>query len=121
MTIKMSMTCTRCHKEDVHEITDLATATAFEALQKRKITTLAKLEAFVATLPKEELPDFYAVLGERTLVHQNLCDPADEAKRSCTKRVSELLTGVAELEPRKPKTKKEKGSKPKAVENEEAA
>jgi len=107
MAIKMSMTCTRCHREDIHEIEDLATAQAFEALQKRKVATLAKLEAFIATLPADELPDFLAVLGDKKLVHTYLCDPA-EAKRSCAKRVGDLLEGVSELGERKPRTKKDK-------------
>lgn len=110
MAIKMSMTCTRCHREDIHEIENLATATAFEELQKRKVATLAKLQAFIASLPADELPDFFAVLGDKSLVHSYLCDPVD-AKRSCAKRVGDLLEGVTELGPRKPKTKKEKAEK----------
>ena len=107
MAIKMSMTCTRCRREDIHEVTDLAAATAFEALQKRKAATLEKLQAFVKTLPADELPDFFAVLGDKSLVHTYLCDPED-AKRSCAKRVGDLLEGVAELDERKPRAKKEK-------------
>lgn len=103
----MSMTCTRCHREDIHEIEDLATAQAFEALQKRKAVTLEKLQAFVKSLPVDELPDFFAVLGDKSLVHTYLCDPP-EAKRSCAKRVGDLLEGVSELDERKPRTKKEK-------------
>lgn len=112
MTIKISTTCSRCHREDIHEIESLATATAFEELQKKKAVTLVKIQTFLASLPVEELPDFLAVLGDKSLVHSYLCDPAESTdglgKRSCAKRVGELLTGVAELGPRKPKTKKEK-------------
>ena len=116
MTIKISTTCSRCHREDVHEIESLATATAFEDLQKKKAATLVKIQAFLASLPVEELPDFLAVLGDKSLVHSYLCDPVEDAdgkgKRSCTKRVGELLSGVAELGPRKPKAKKEKTAEP---------
>ena len=110
MAIKMSMTCTRCHREDSHEIESVALATAFEELQKRKAATLAKLEAFIGTLPKDELPDFLAILGDKTLVHTYLCDPKEDSKRSCAGRVGELLSGVAELPPRAPRTKKEKAA-----------
>jgi hypothetical protein len=113
VAIKMSMTCTRCHREDVHDIETLAMATAFEELQKRKAVTLEKLQAFVKSLPPDELPDFFAVLGDKALVHTYLCDPAD-AKRSCAKRVGDLLEGVAELDERKPRTKKEKAAEEKA-------
>jgi len=108
VAIKMSMICTRCHREDAHEIESVALATAFEELQKRKAATLAKLEAFIGGLPKDELPDFLAILGDKTLVHTYLCDPKDDGKRSCATRVGELLTGVAELGPRAPRTKKDK-------------
>lgn len=106
MALKMSMTCTRCHRDDIQEIESVALATAFEELQKRKAATLKKLEAFIATLPKDELPDFLAILGDKTLVHTYLCDPKEENKRSCTARVADVLGDVAELPPRPPRAKK---------------
>ena len=109
MAINVSTKCTRCHREDSHEIESVAMATAFEELQKRKVATLAKLQEFMASLPQDELPDFMGVLEGKILVHSYLCDPAEgDGKRSCAKRVGELLDGAAELGPRKPKTKKEK-------------
>jgi len=109
MAVKVSTTCTRCHREDSHEIESIPMAVAFEDLQKRKVATLAKLQTFIASLPQDELPDFLALLGGKSLVHSYLCDPEDEdSKRSCTKRVSDLMDGATELGPRKPKTKKEK-------------
>ena len=106
MAIKMGLTCTRCHREDIIELDLLAEATALEEHQKRKATVLEKLTAFVASLPVEDLPDFFAILGDKVLVHSYLCDPKDDGKRSCSKRVSDLLEGVTEREPRKPKAKK---------------
>ncbi len=113
MPIKMSMTCSRCRREDSHEIESVAMATAFEELQKRKGATLEKLKAFIATLPPDELPDFFAIMNGASVTHSYLCDPgeggAEEAKkRSCARRVAELMEGVNELGPRKPKAKKEK-------------
>ena len=108
MAIKMSMKCTRCHREDVIELETLAEATALEEHQKRKSEVLKKLQAFVASLPAEDLPDFFAVLGDKTMVHDYLCDPKDDGKRSCAARVGDLLAGVNELGPRAPRTKKEK-------------
>ena len=115
MAIKLSTTCTRCHREDIHEVETLATATAFEALQKKKEATLAKLEAFIASLPKDELPDLYVLLNGKSLVHSYLCDPETEegkaegkGKRSCAKRVNDLMEDATELGPRAPRTKKVK-------------
>jgi hypothetical protein len=108
MAIKMSMSCTRCHREDIIELETLAEATALEEHQKRKKVVLEKLKTFVASLPSEDLPDFFAVLGEKTMVHDYLCDPKDDAKRSCASRVGDLLEGVNELGPRAPRTKKAK-------------
>lgn len=104
----MSMKCTRCHREDIIELETLAEATALEEHQKRKAAVLKKLQEFVASLPAEDLPDFFAVLGDKTLVHDYLCDPKDDGKRSCAARVSDLLASVNELGERKPRTKKEK-------------
>jgi len=112
VAIKMSLTCTRCHREDIIELEQLAEATALEEHQKRKVAVLAKLQAFVASLPAEDLPDFFAVLGDKTMVHSYLCDPQDEGKRSCAQRVSDLLAGVNELGPRAPRTKKDKAAPP---------
>jgi hypothetical protein len=108
MAIKMSMKCTRCHREDILELETLAEATALEEHQKRKAVVLKKLKDFVGSLPAEDLPDFFAVLGDKVLIHDYLCDPQDDSKRSCASRVSDLLAGVNELGERKPRTKKEK-------------
>lgn len=108
MAIKMSMTCSRCHREDVIDLDTLAEATALEEHQKRKKVVLKKLQDFVASLPVEDLPDFLAVLGDKSLVHSYLCDPKEDGKRSCAQRVGDLLNGVNELGERKPRTKKEK-------------
>lgn len=108
MAIKMSMKCSRCHREDVIDVETLAEATALEEHQKRKATVLKKLQEFVATLPQDDLPDFFAVLGDKQMVHSYLCDPKDDGKRSCAGRVGDLLGQVTELNERKPRAKKDK-------------
>lgn len=110
----MSMSCSRCHREDIINLETLAEATALEEHQKRKAVVLKKLQDFVASLPVEDLPDFFAVLGDKSLVHSYLCDPKDDGKRSCATRVGDLLEGVSELGERKPRTKKEKAAPEKA-------
>jgi len=107
MTIKMGVTCARCHREETLDLATLAEATALEEHQKRKAATLKKLEDFLNTLAAEDLPDFFAVLGEKVLVHSYLCDPQDEDKRSCASRVGDLLADIAERPERKPRVKKE--------------
>lgn len=112
----MGMKCTRCHREDIIELETLAEATALEEHQKRKKVVLKKLQDFVASLPSEDLPDFFAVLGDKTLVHDYLCDPKDDGKRSCAARVGDLLAGVNELGERKPRAKKDKPAEVKPAE-----
>lgn len=106
MPIKMTLACSRCRREDTVDLQKLEEATALEKLQERKAATLEKLKAFVASLPKDELPDFFAISGDQVVTHSYLCDPQDEKKRSCSKRVSDLVTDITELQERKPRTKK---------------
>jgi hypothetical protein len=108
MSIKMSLTCSRCRREDLVELNEFAEAKALEEKLKKKGEVLEKLQAFVKTLPADDLPDFFAVLGDKVLVHNYLCDPKDEKKRSCAKRVGELLAGIDQIEERKPRAKKAK-------------
>lgn len=113
----MSMKCSRCHREDVIEVEKIAEATALEEADVRKKATLAKINEFIASLPKEDLPEFFALVGDKTLAHSYLCDPSeDEGKRSCAKRVADLMSDVAERPERKPRAKKEKpeAAEPKA-------
>lgn len=107
MAIKMTMSCTRCHREDHVELATLAEASALEELQKRKVVTLKKIQDFLATIKPDEMPDFLAIVGEKNILHNYLCDPKD-GKRSCTQRVDDLMTQVNELGERKPRTKKAK-------------
>lgn len=106
MPIKMTLACSRCRREDTIDLQKLEEATALEKLQERKAATLQKLKEFVASLPADELPDFFAISGERVLAHSYLCDPQDEGKRSCSERVSDLLADISELQVRKPRGKK---------------
>lgn len=108
MTIQMKLACTRCHRDDVVDLNELSEATALENLQKKKAEVLTKLQDFVKSLPQDALPDFFAVLGDKTMVHSYLCDPKDEGKRSCAKRVGELLSGIDEL-PKERAPRKKKG------------
>jgi len=108
MAVKMSMTCTRCHREDTVEVPLLADAQRFEALHLRRADVLKKLNDFVAEIPVEERPDFFAIIGEETLSHAYLCEPEDTEKRSCAQRVLDLMKDAHALPERKPRTKKEK-------------
>ena len=49
-------------------------------------------------------------MGDVVIAHEHLCADPD-AKRSCAKRVQDLMAAVDELDERKPRTKKEKPPK----------
>jgi len=114
MPVKMSRTCTRCHRESVELIPTLAEAQAVEAREMQAAETLKKLQDFVTSLPEITRPDFFAIIGGEVLVHSFLCDKTspEDPKRSCAQRVSDLLKGVLPHGPRQPrsKNKKKKGS-----------
>jgi hypothetical protein len=54
-------------------------------------------------------------------VHNYLCDPPEDAKRSCSTRIADLLEGMKELGPRAPRTKKDKSDKAEKTEKPAAA
>lgn len=110
MAVKMSRTCTRCHRESVELIPTLAEAAAFETREMQAAETLKKLQDFVASLPEITRPDFFAIVGGEVLVHSFLCDKtsAEDPKRSCAQRVSDLLKGVLPHGPRQPRSKNRK-------------
>jgi hypothetical protein len=106
MTIKLEHTCSRCKRVVRDEMSDVAAAQASEALDAKRAKALADLQEFVATIDPELLPDLFIVRRGADVIHQTyLCD-ADDAKRSCVKRIQDLVTECETLAPRKPKTKK---------------
>ena len=107
MALKIEVNCTRCKRTDSKPVAGLAEAGAFEDLQKRKAARLQEITTFLSGIPAEERPDFMSFSPEGVVVHAALCDPeGDESKRSCKKRVNELLKQAQEFEPRKPRSKK---------------
>lgn len=124
MALKMEVTCSRCKKTHLKTVETVAEGTAFEQLEKKKAERMQEILAFFEKIPESELPDFMVVGGGSTgLVHVSLCDPeGEDAKRSCKKRVSELLKQAGTLEERKPRSpnKKKTDAEAPAVEKTEA-
>lgn len=109
MALKMEVTCSRCKKVHMKTVQTVAEGQAFEALEKKKGERLTQILKFFEGIPDEELPDFMVVGGGGTgLVHVSLCDPEDKEKRSCKKRIAEVLKQAAELEERKPRSPNKK-------------
>ena len=109
MALKMDVTCSRCKKTHSKTFQSVEEAQTFENLEKKRGERMKEIAKFFEGIPEEELPAFM-VIGGDGMVHVNLCDPEEtEAKRSCKKRVAELVKQAGELEPkapRKPRAKK---------------
>jgi hypothetical protein len=92
--------------------------------EKRKAieATVKTLEEYVRTVDATLLPTLFVAYkapdGKLMIKSQiGVCDPKGDGKRSCAKRVSELVgdlfpTPVDERAPRKPKTPKPETPKP---------
>lgn len=106
MSMRIDQTCSRCHRDVGVVVTDVAEAVKTEKLLKIREETLASIKAFVEKIPPENRPGLFVVMGDAMIAHSHLCnDPKN--KRSCAKRVLELMDGLAEFDERKPRTKKE--------------
>lgn len=104
-SLKMEVTCSRCKKTHLRTVQSSAEGDAFAALEKKKSERLKEILAFFEGIPDNELPDFMVVGGGDTgMVHVSLCDPEGDAKRSCKKRIAEVLKQAAALEERKPRS-----------------
>jgi hypothetical protein len=113
MALKMEVTCSRCKKTHLKTVESVAEGEAFEALEKKKGERLKEILKFFEGIPDEELPDFMVVGGGDTgMVHVSLCDPEGDAKRSCKKRIGEVLKQAAALEERKPRSPNKPKSEP---------
>jgi len=108
MALKMEVICSRCGKTDLRTVDSVAEGQAFELREKAKKARLEEILKFIKDIPVEELPDLMILGGgDGGVVHLNLCDPqGEESKRSCKKRVEELVKQASSLEPRKPRAAK---------------
>jgi len=108
MGLKMEVVCSRCKKTRTKAVDSVAEAQAFEALEKARHGRLEEIAAFFAKLPAEELPALVVIRnGGVEVAHMTLCDQEDaDDKRSCTKRVGELVAETDELKPRKQRASK---------------
>lgn len=108
MALKLEHTCTRCNRATSTEIANFAAATASEELEAKRAEALKSLQAFLASMEPEHLPDLFIIRrGAEPVVQTYLCDDED-AKRSCADRVAFIVDECKTFDPRKPKTKKPK-------------
>lgn len=106
MALKLEHTCTRCNKTIATEVSDVQAATRADEMDKKRAIALKDIEAGLAGIEPNLLPDLLIVRrGRATVVQTFLCDEAD-AKRSCATRVDALVEECTTFDPRKPKTKK---------------
>ncbi len=104
MALKLEHVCTRCTRTVQTEVQDVKAATASEAHDAKRAVVLKDIEEFFATISPDLLPDlFIARRNQEPVAQMFLCD---EAKRSCTKRVNDVVNDCKTFDPRKPRTKK---------------
>jgi hypothetical protein len=65
-----------------------------------------EIQEYLATIPRDLMPDLIVFVKGEGAVHRHLCNPAD-AKRSCLQRVLDLAGAMKQLEERKPSRKKQ--------------
>jgi hypothetical protein len=106
MSIKIERKCGRCGRENPVEVETAADAVAAEELAARREKVARDVREYLAGIPREEIPDVIAFVKGEGVIHTNICDLAD-AKRSCTKRMRDLLREVETFEERKPREKRE--------------
>jgi hypothetical protein len=106
--IKLEQKCSRCRRDDSIQVACIPDAMKVEETQKAREAKAQEIQAYLEAVPADLMPDVIAYVKGAGIVHTNICDPAD-AKRSCLKRVSDLVTAMGELDERKPRAKKAKG------------
>ena len=106
MALKIEKKCSRCRRTDSIEVASIKDAAAQEEKDAKRVTTAQEVEAFLKGIPADLLPDVVFYVKGQGVIHTDLCSPADDSKRSCSKRVAELLKQVEELDERKPRAKK---------------
>jgi hypothetical protein len=106
MPVKIEKKCSRCRRTTSVDVATASDEFKMEEQDKRKAVSAAEVEKFLTGIPATLLPDvIFYVKGEGVIL-SDICSPGDDAKRSCVKRVTELLKQVEELEERKPRVKK---------------
>jgi hypothetical protein len=106
MPVKIEKKCARCRRTTSVDVATASDAFKLEELDKKKASSAASVQAFLAGIDDGLAPDvIFYVKGEGVIL-TDICSPGDDAKRSCVKRVNELLKQVEELEERKPRVKK---------------
>lgn len=106
MAVFVRVKCGRCGRDDSIEVKDSTEGVALEKALETKTATLKLLEDFIATLPKDSLPDYVGVFEGRVVAHNYLCDPPGGEKRACANRVGQLVSDIDKLPERKPREKK---------------
>jgi len=105
VSIKLERRCNRCRREDPQVLTSAMEVVEAEEHGRKREETARKIEEYLATIPRELMPDLIVFVKGEGAVHRHLCSPAD-AKRSCLQRVLDLAGAMKELEERKPARKK---------------
>ena len=114
--IKVTQICSRCRRPEDTEVVDATAAISLDKQNDRQTEAVKKLTEFL-TLNGKDLPDFVAILSRepaKLITHNHLCNDAD-LKRSCVKRIGELmkqLDTLPERKERKPRAKKTPDVKP---------
>lgn len=114
MAVKIVKKCSRCRRDDSVEVASAAAAVESEALIAQREEKAKAVENYLRSIPPELMPDLIAYVKGEGVIHTNLCNPTD-AKRSCLKRVGDLVAQMDELDERKPRAKKAKADAPAAA------
>jgi len=106
MPVKIEKKCARCRRTTSVDVATASDAFKMEEQDKKKASSASDVKEFLTSIPVDLQPDvIFYVKGEGVIL-ADICSPGDDAKRSCVKRVTELLKQVEELEERKPRVKK---------------
>lgn len=121
MGIKVDKQCTRCHRTEGIPVDSVEMALQHEKSFKGLDDGAAQIRALFEKLKSEKkMPALVVGSAEdEAIIHAHLCDPED-TKRSCTKRVLDLIESIDALEERKPRKRRAK-AKPEVVETEAAS
>jgi hypothetical protein len=113
MPITVEQKCNRCRRDVKHVVSDIAQAQKLEVLREKRELHAKRIEEFLKSVPADEMPDLVVIRraagaesGYQVLSLPTLCDFKEEGKRSCSVRVSELVTALDQLEERKKPVRK---------------
>ena len=106
MGLKLEQTCSRCNRNSDIEIASSAEAMKVETNFAARETKTVEIEKYLNAVPTELMPDLIVFIKGQGFIHTVLCEREDG--RSCLSRIEDLAKQMAQLEERKPRSKKSK-------------